>query len=108
MFLFVCFIYGSQEVILKIKKHFKIVHDEGKYKRLLKLRLAYSQFPQSYFNTFVNKGSSYRRKIAACPKFDVVWLNCSPRRRGVISSFKLFLTAFPCVEQGGGGRHPVV
>jgi hypothetical protein len=28
-------------------------------------------------------------------------------RRGVISSFKLFLPAFPRVEEGGGGRHPV-
>ncbi len=29
--------------------------------------------------------------------------------RGVISSFKLFLPAFPRVEEGeGGGRHPVV
>ncbi len=37
------------------------------------------------------KGSSHRRKSAACPKFDMVWLHFSPivvRRRGVISLFK--------------------
>jgi hypothetical protein len=35
----------------------------------------------------------------------MVWLNLSPipeGRRGVISSFKLFLPAFPRVKEGGG------
>ncbi len=37
------------------------------------------------------RGSSHRRKNAACPKCDMVWLNRSPipvGRRGVISSCK--------------------
>jgi hypothetical protein len=43
----------------------------------------------------------------------MVWLNCSPvtvGMRGVFCSFKLFLPAFPRVEEGGvhGGRHPVL
>jgi hypothetical protein len=38
------------------------------------------------------------------PKFDMVWLYRSPipvEGRGVISSFKLFLPAFPRVEERG-------
>jgi hypothetical protein len=48
-------------------------------------------------------------KSAACPKFDMVWLHHSPipvGRRGVISSFKWFLPAFPRVEEGGWGSAP--
>ncbi len=68
--------------------------------------------PLSWFSTIVYRGSSHRRKSAACPKYDMVWLHRSPipvGRKGVISSFKLFLTAFPRVEERGmsGGRHPV-
>ena len=47
----------------------------------------------------------HRRKSAACPKFDMVWLNRSPilvMRRGVISSFKLFLPAIPTQRKGVG------
>ncbi len=56
-------------------------------------------------------GSSHRRKSAACPKFDVVWLYRSPipvGRRGVISSFKWFLPVF-ATRRGreGEGQHPV-
>ncbi len=43
------------------------------------------------------RGSSHRRKSAACPNFDMIWLHRSPipvGRRGVISSFKWFLPAF--------------
>jgi hypothetical protein len=50
-------------------------------------------------------GVSHRNKSATCTKFDMVWLYRSPipvGRRGVISSFKLFLTAFPRVERGEG------
>jgi hypothetical protein len=39
----------------------------------------------------VYRGSSHRRKSAACPKFYIVWLNLSHipvGRRRVISSFK--------------------
>ncbi len=78
--------------------------------------------------TFVYRGSSHRRKSAACPKLDMVWLNLSPipvGRRGVISSYKWCLLhveegrreSAPCVcspyrcttclrsggESGGGG-----
>jgi hypothetical protein len=34
--------------------------------------------PPSYFITFVYRGSLHRRKSAACPKFDMVWLYRSP------------------------------
>ncbi len=37
---------------------------------------------------------------AACPKFDMVWLNRSPIPEGVISSFKWFRPAFPRIEGG--------
>ncbi len=55
--------------------------------------------------------SSHRRKSAACPKFDMVWLHRSPipvGRRGVISSFKWFLPAI-ATRRGRGGevRHSV-
>jgi hypothetical protein len=43
---------------------------------------------------------------AACPKFDMVWLYCSPipvGRRGAISSFKWFLPAF-ATSRGRGER----
>jgi len=50
-------------------------------------------------------GSSRRRKSAACPNSDMVgetvWLYHSPRK-GVISSFKLFLFAFATCEERGG------
>ncbi len=63
------------------------------------LRVMYDlEDPQS----FVYRGNSHRRKSAACPKFDMVWLHRSPipvGRRGVISSFKLFL---PVVATGRG------
>jgi hypothetical protein len=52
------------------------------------------------------RGSSHRLKSAVCPKFDMVWLNRWPIFQwggGVISSFKLFLPAFPRVEKGGLG-----
>ena len=42
---------------------------------------------------------------ALCPKFDMVLLYRSPipvGRKGVISSFKLFLPAFPRIERGRG------
>ncbi len=49
-------------------------------------------------------GGFTRRKSAAFPKFDMVWLNGSLLPlgiRGVISSFKWFLPAFPRVKGGG-------
>ncbi len=49
-----------------------------------------SRGPLNYFSPLVYRGSSHRRKSAACAKFDMVWLNLSPipvGRRGVISSF---------------------
>ncbi len=49
-------------------------------------------------------------KHLSCSKFDMVLLNLSPipvGRRGVISSFKLFLPVF-ATRKGGGGRRPVV
>ncbi len=61
-------------------------------------------------HTFVYRGSSHRRKSAACPKFDMVWLYLSPipvGRRWVISSFKWFLPAFATRRGGEEGRHPV-
>jgi hypothetical protein len=69
--------------------------------------------PPEFVQHFFYGGSSYRRKSAGCPKFDMVWLHRSPipvRRRGVISSFKLFLLAFATRKGGGrgGGRHPVL
>jgi hypothetical protein len=67
--------------------------------------------PLTYFSTFVYRGSSHRRKSAACPKFHMVWLYRSPflvGRRGVISSFKLFLHAFATSRgRGKKGRYPV-
>ncbi len=53
--------------------------------------------PLTQFSSFFYRGSSQRRKSAACPKFDIVWLYRSPtpvERRGVISLFKCFLFAF--------------
>jgi hypothetical protein len=49
--------------------------------------LNYLGGPSSRSSTFVYMGSSHQRKSAACPKFDMVWLNRSPMtvgRRGVI------------------------
>jgi hypothetical protein len=59
---------------------------------------------------FCFRGSSHRRKSAACPKFDMVWFYPSSipvGRRDVISSFKLFLPAF-ATRRGRGVRHPVI
>ncbi len=50
-----------------------------------------------HFHTFIYRGSSHRRKSAACPKFDMVWLYRSPIPvgwRGLISWFQWFLPAF--------------
>ncbi len=47
--------------------------------------------PPELVQHFVYRGSSHRRKSAACPKFEMVWLYRSiipVGRRGVISSFK--------------------
>ncbi len=66
--------------------------------------------PPALISTFVYRGSSHRRESAACSKFDMVWLyrwTISVGRRGVISSFKLFLPAFDIGRERGGGRHPV-
>ncbi len=68
--------------------------------------LNWLESPLSYFSTFVYRGSSNRRKSAACPKFDMVWLHPSHipvGRRGVISSFKLFLPAFATHKRRGEG-----
>ncbi len=61
--------------------------------------------PPELVSTFVCRGSSHRRKSAACSKFDMVWLYClliPVGRRGVISSFKLFLPTFD-TRYGRGG-----
>ncbi len=45
----------------------------------------------------------------ACPKFNMVWIYGSPipmERRGLISSFKLYLPSFPRLEEGGLGSAP--
>jgi hypothetical protein len=47
--------------------------------------------PPELVQHFVYRGSSHRRKSAACPKFDMVWLyrlTIPVGRRGVISLFK--------------------
>jgi hypothetical protein len=52
-------------------------------------------------SNFADRGSSHRRKSATCHKFDKDWLYRSPiplGRRGVISSFILFLPACPRLE----------
>ncbi len=57
----------------------------------------------------IRVGSSHRRKSAACPKFDMVWLYRSRipvGRRGVIFSFKLFIPAFATLRGGGGDSAP--
>ncbi len=69
--------------------------------------------PLSWFSTFVYRGSSHRRKSAACPKFDMVWFYRSPIPvgwKGVIFSIKLFQPAFltSTVEEGGWGSAPCV
>jgi hypothetical protein len=58
----------------------------------------------------VYRGSSHRRKSAACPKFDMVWQYRSPipvgRRRGIISSSNDFY--LPSLREEGsapGGFH---
>jgi hypothetical protein len=60
---------------------------------------------------WVNSALSFiGRKSAACPKFYMVLQYYSPipvGRRGVISSFRWFLPAFPHVEERGGSRHPM-
>ncbi len=66
--------------------------------------------PPSEFSTFVYRGSSHRRKSAACPKFDMVWLYRSPLpvgRRGVISPFKWFLPALLHVKKERGSACPL-
>ncbi len=57
-------------------------------------------------STISSIGNSHRIKSAACPKFDMVWLNRSPipvGRRGVISSLKFFLPAFAVLIGRGVG-----
>jgi hypothetical protein len=69
--------------------------------------------PLSYFSTFVYRGSSHRRKSAACPKFDMVWLYRSPipsreERPGggwFRHSNDFYLPSLR-VEEGGGGSAP--
>ncbi len=56
------------------------------------------------FSTFVYSRSSHRHKSAAPPKFEMVWLYRWPipvGKRGIISSFKWFLPAFPNCRKGG-------
>ncbi len=59
---------------------------------------------------FVYWGNLHRRKSAASPKFDMVWIHRSPiqvGRRGVISSFKTwFLPAFATRRGRGRGSAP--
>jgi hypothetical protein len=57
--------------------------------------------------TFVYRGSSLGRKSAACPKFDMGWLNLSPipvGKRGIIPSCKDFYLSSLHVEEGGRGQ----
>jgi hypothetical protein len=58
------------------------------------------------------RGSSHRRKSAACPTFDMVWLNRSPvpvGRRGGGGNFLVQMIS-PCPPrvEGGGGQHPLI
>jgi hypothetical protein len=53
-------------------------------------------------------GRSHRRKSAACSKFYMVWLNRLPIPVGRTGVNFLVQMIFSCVEEGGGGRHPVV
>ncbi len=64
--------------------------------------------PPELVQHFVYRGSSQRRKSAACPEFDMVWQYRSPipvGKRGVISSLKWFLPAVAMCK-GGGGSAP--
>ncbi len=67
-----------------------------------------SRGPPELVQHFLLQGVEFTsvQERAACPKFDMVWLNRSPipgqGRRGIISSFKRFLPAFPRIEKGGG------
>ncbi len=58
------------------------------------------------FSTFVNRGSSHRRKSAACPWFYMVWLNRSPipvGRRGKICLVQMISTCLPSRRGRGLG-----
>ncbi len=54
------------------------------------------------------RGSSHRRKSAACPKFDFVWLYCSPIPVGRSGGNFLVQMISTCLLGEGGGRHPVL
>ena len=65
----------------------------------------------NYFGIFVYRGSSHRRKSAACPKFDMVWLHRAPiaaGRRGVISRSNYFYLSSLRLEEVGGRLSPPV
>jgi hypothetical protein len=52
------------------------IHKEDVYYKENNLRVMnYLEGPLSQFSTFVYRGSSHRRKNAACPKFEKVWYN---------------------------------
>ncbi len=75
--------------IRKYRIHIFICSESG--------RVWNSEGTLSLFSTFVYRGSSYRQKCAGCPTFDMVWLYRSHiplGRRGVISSFIIFLPGF--------------
>jgi hypothetical protein len=63
-----------------------------------------------WFSTFVNRGSLHRRKSAACPKVDMVWLHRSSIPMGRRGNFLVQMISIPAmlnVEGVGGVRHPV-
>ncbi len=67
----------------------------------------YLERPPSQFIPFDYRGSSHWRKSAACPKFDMVWLNLSPilvGRRGVTNFLlQMIFTCLRYTQRGGGG-----
>ncbi len=70
--------------------------------------------PSELFRTFLCRRSSHRRKSAACPKFDMVWLDSSPISwwggGSLIFCFLLQMisTCLPSrYRKEGAGRHPV-
>jgi hypothetical protein len=71
-----------------------------------------TRWPPELVQPFVNRGSSHRRKSAACPNFDMAGLYRSPHNSGEEGGnshvqITVFLPAFVTRRGGGEGRHPV-
>ncbi len=80
-------------------------HGESSWKVALWWLPVHMLYPQSTELTFVYRGSSHRCKSAACPKFNMVWLYCSPIPVGrrEVNFRSNYFTCLPSRRGGRGG-----